>query len=85
MVLIFRRFARLMCWDRCAAVITEKFDYTEKPYLTQFLLSYCSLEPKKQGLDPTVRALTAKELKTFNTLDCLNDLANQNHHHREFR
>ena len=84
-VLIFGKFARLMCWDRSATVITEKFDYTEKPYLAQFLLSYCSLEPEQRGLDPTVRALTAKELQIVNTLDCLNDLADRNRHHREFR
>jgi len=47
-VLIFGRFARLMCWDRSAAVITEKFDYTEEPYLAQFLLTYCSLKPEQR-------------------------------------
>ena len=83
-VLIFGRFTRLMCWDCSATVITEKFDYTEKPYLAQFLLSYCSLEPEQRGLNPTVRALTAKELQIVHTLDCLNDLADWNHHHREF-
>ena len=35
-VLIFGSFARLMCWDRAAAVVTERFNYTEEPYLSQF-------------------------------------------------
>ena len=84
-VLIFGSFARFMCWDRAAAVVTESFNYTDKPYLAQFFLSYCSLTPEKRGLDPTVSALTAKELKAVNKLDCLNDLSILNHHHREFR
>ena len=55
-------------------VVTEKFNCTKEPYLTQFLPEYCSLKPDKRGFDPTVKPLTTKERKTVN-----------NSHHREFR
>jgi len=84
-VLVFGSFARLMCWDRVGAVVSEKFNYTTEPYLAQFLLEYCSLKPKKRGFDPTVRPLTTKERKTVKNIDCLDDLKSRNPHHREFR
>ena len=83
--LVFGSFARLMCWDRVGAVVTEKFNYTTKPYLAQFFLEYCSSKPEKRGLDPSVRPLTNKEHKTIKNIDCLNDLQSRNPHHREFR
>ena len=84
-VLVFGSFARLMCWDRVGAVVTEKFNYTTEPFLVQFLLEYCSLKPDKRGFDPTVRPLTPKERKTVKNLDCLDDLKSRNPHHCEFR
>jgi len=84
-VLVFGSFARLMCWDRAGAVVTEKFNYTTESYLAQFFLEYCSSKPEKRGVDPTVRPLTTKEHKTIKNIDCLNDLQSRNPHHREFR
>jgi hypothetical protein len=84
-VLVFGSFARLMCWDRVGAVVTEKFNYATEPYLAQFFLEYCSFKPEKRGFDPSVRPLTTKERKTLKNLDCSDDLKIRNPHHREFR
>ncbi|GBE82935.1 predicted protein [Sparassis crispa] len=51
-VLILGDHARLLRWDRCGAVITEKFKYKGTPLFGSFLWQFSHLSRTQQGCDP---------------------------------
>lgn len=54
--------ARLICWDRSAAVVTEKFDLKgDSQPLIDFLWRFCQLTDEERGRDETVRPATKEE------------------------
>lgn len=61
-VLVCGKFARFMRWDRCVAVITQRFEYPTSAYLSQFILGYDSMTRDQQGHDTTVVALCTNSL-----------------------
>ncbi|KAF9461774.1 hypothetical protein BDZ94DRAFT_1220970 [Collybia nuda] len=63
-ILILGSKARLIRWDRGAAVVTEKFDYQEdSQLLVDFLWSFTRLDDAGRGKDDTVREADAAETK----------------------
>lgn len=61
-VLIFGTYARLIRWDRSAAIVTEKFNYKQNSQpLVDFLWYFTRLDDAGRGKDNTVRDATAEE------------------------
>lgn len=47
--------ARIIRWDRSGAIVTEKFNYVERPAkLCRFFLAFARATPAEQGYDTTV-------------------------------
>ena len=62
-VLICRCRARLICWDCAGAIVTEGFDYVNKPcHLTDFVQHYSHLDREKRGHDVSVSIPTQAEI-----------------------
>ncbi|KAF9465123.1 hypothetical protein BDZ94DRAFT_1189655 [Collybia nuda] len=61
-VLIFGSNARLIRWDRSAAIVSEKFDYMANGQpLVDFLWYFTRLDDAARGKDNTVRVANAEE------------------------
>ncbi|OBZ69022.1 hypothetical protein A0H81_11025 [Grifola frondosa] len=53
-VVLLRGHARIIWWDRAAAIVTDKFNYRKEPEkLGEFLHLFCRLPPEGQGYDLT--------------------------------
>ena len=62
-VVIFGPMARVIRWDRAGAVVTEAFDYVQKPgLLADFFKRFASLPPEGRGLDTSVTLLNGKRV-----------------------
>ena len=67
--------ARLLRWDRAGVVVTEAFNFVEKPeLLVEFLRRFDQLSPDRRGWDPTVQPATHAEAQLLNdaVIDYLN-------------
>ncbi|KAL6306248.1 hypothetical protein BKA93DRAFT_712016, partial [Sparassis latifolia] len=53
-VLITGNFARILHWDRCGALYTEKIDYRQNSDFAQFLWRFSHMSKAQQGYDTTV-------------------------------
>jgi len=63
-VLILGQRARLIRWDRASAVVTESFDYTERPLLLfEYFKRFAQLDRSRRGIDPNVEPATKNEAK----------------------
>ena len=63
-IVLINRFARLVRWDRAGAVVTELFDYVDKPdLLAEFLWRFDHMSDEERGLDTTVTLASMKEKK----------------------
>lgn len=64
--LICGDYARLIRWDRSAAIVTRRFDYTEKlgaTILFRFYQRFAQLTNEQRGLDSTITTPSKKEGK----------------------
>ena len=57
-VVICKDRARLIYWDRSAAVVTKSFSYVEEPWLAKFFWRYTHSSPAVRGLDESVTTPT---------------------------
>lgn len=65
-VILVKRSARFVRWDRSGAVITERFDYVANPEtLAEFLWRFNHMSDEQRGFDPTATPATPKEKKRF--------------------
>ncbi|KAF8919155.1 hypothetical protein CPB85DRAFT_881631 [Mucidula mucida] len=63
--LVCGTFVRFMRWDRSSAIVTRRFDYTQKPeILFRFYQRLAQLTDRQRGVDPTVTLPTEEEDKT---------------------
>ncbi|PPQ89990.1 hypothetical protein CVT25_009630 [Psilocybe cyanescens] len=54
-MLILGKYARLIRWDRCGAVVTSRFDYTKRPEIIfKFYTRFGRLSPRQRGFDTSV-------------------------------
>jgi len=60
-VLIGRKTATILRWDRAGAVVTEPIDYNESPYLVEFFRRYSCASPAMRGMDQSVSEPTLAE------------------------
>ena len=61
-VLIHDHYARFARWDRSGCIISEQFDFHERPeLLAYFFWCYAKLSPMERGFDPTVQPATSAE------------------------
>jgi hypothetical protein len=82
-ILICRRSARLMHWDRNGAVVSRAFDYTKLKYLGVFLQHFDKYVDRR-GHDPSVTLPTRSQLRIVPQLD-QTELEKRNERHRDFR
>ena len=62
-VVIVGEMARIIRWDRAGAVVTEAFDYVQKPrLLADFFKRFASLPPEGRGLDTSVTLLDEEKV-----------------------
>ncbi|KAH9943837.1 hypothetical protein B0H21DRAFT_823494 [Amylocystis lapponica] len=53
-IIVLGTSARILRWDRSGTIVTEKFDYRNRPeMICEFLWSFARLSPKAQGYDTT--------------------------------
>ena len=58
LVLIFKKFARLIRWDHGGAVVTEPIKYDTQPHLFDFFIRYDNTNQATRGHDITVAFFT---------------------------
>lgn len=57
-------YARLLRWDRSGAVVTERFNYIDKPeLLAEFFWRFAHLSDVQRGWDPTATLASAREAR----------------------
>ncbi|KAF9268609.1 hypothetical protein L218DRAFT_891932 [Marasmius fiardii PR-910] len=59
-VMIVGTYARLIRWDRAGAIVTSRFNYVRKRWLTGFFRVYGSAAPEVRGWDTSVSSLDEK-------------------------
>ncbi|KAI0089864.1 hypothetical protein BDY19DRAFT_89279 [Irpex rosettiformis] len=61
---IIGHYARLICWDRAGACVSECFNYHDgsNNWIGEFLFRYANATPEQRGFDPNVKRATAKEV-----------------------
>jgi len=62
MVLIVKKYARLIRWDRGGAVVTGPIPFADQPHLHDFLIRYDIADPEARGHDSTVGLPTNDEI-----------------------
>lgn len=63
---MFGKYARFLYWDRSAAIVSGRFDYTHHhQYLADFLWRYNHLSDAERGLDSTVNMPSQEEKEAF--------------------
>jgi len=62
-VLIINDYARLICWDRSGAIVTEPIYYNNQLYLFDFLVHYNHASNEARGHNPTVGPPTNHEVQ----------------------
>jgi hypothetical protein len=60
-VLIVKKLARILRWDRSGVISTEAFNYNELPFLAQFFQRYSRAPRDMRGIDESVSKPTAEE------------------------
>jgi Fungal protein kinase len=74
--------ARFIRWDRAGAIVTQSFNYIEKPeLLAGFYWRFSRLSPIQQGFDPTVVQASPEEVNAATDIG----LSLTEPSHREFR
>lgn len=69
LVLIFKKFARLIRWDRGGAVVTERIKYDTQPHLFDFFIRYDNTNRAIRGHDTTVAFSTLEEDRAARKLE----------------
>ena len=65
-IFIIGSTARLLRWDRSGAVISQEFDYKERPeHLCEFLRRFDIASPEERGHDPSVTTASRDEERLF--------------------
>lgn len=65
-LLIAGKFARFIRWDRAGAVVSDRFDYMEQPWiLAEFFWQYSHMSDAERGWDMSVSAPQPGEVKLF--------------------
>ncbi|EEB89149.1 hypothetical protein MPER_12790, partial [Moniliophthora perniciosa FA553] len=62
-VWISDKSARLIRWDRGGAIVSQKFDYAEEPYLADFLWRFSFADDQTRGRDPCVELANEQDSK----------------------
>lgn len=63
MIYITRMRARLICWDRSGAAVSENIDLKENPgQLLNFISRFATMTPEQRGYDPTADFATKEQL-----------------------
>lgn len=60
-ILIVKKSARLLRWDRTGTIVTESIQYNESPHLAEFFRRYSQASPAMRGLDQSVTEPTPAE------------------------
>ena len=60
-ILIVRRLARILRWDRSGTIVTEAFEYDQCPHLAEFFRRYSRAPDDMRGKDGTVSTPTYAE------------------------
>ena len=71
LVLVFKKYARLIRWDRGGAVVTAPMYYDDETYLLNFFVRYDHANPETRGHDSTVGPPTEDEDRNARTLSDL--------------
>jgi hypothetical protein len=71
LVLIIKKIARLIRWDRGGAVVTAPIHYDNEPFLLDFLIRYSNANREARNHDVTVDSPTDDEARNARTLDDL--------------
>lgn len=67
-LILCNKYVRFIRWDRNGAVVTERFDYTDKPsVLAEFFWRFAHLDDVQRGWDHTVSLANQREEKLFRT------------------
>jgi hypothetical protein len=71
---VYRRFARILRWDRAGIIVTEPINVVTEPQkLLTFIYRYAKLSREAQGYDTSAKLATAKELKILDDYIPVND------------
>ncbi|KAI0686850.1 hypothetical protein BC835DRAFT_1287292, partial [Cytidiella melzeri] len=85
-LLICGNIARFLFWDHSGAIVSDCFDYIEKPWLlVEFLWRYNHMSAAARGLDSTASRATSEEAKKFKAAveEFLENMENAEHPQRE--
>ncbi|KAI0688598.1 hypothetical protein BC835DRAFT_1419038 [Cytidiella melzeri] len=85
-LLICGNIARFLFWDHSGAIVSDCFDYIEKPWLlVEFLWRYNHMSAAARGLDSTASRATSEEAKKFKAAveEFLENMQNAKHPQRE--
>jgi Fungal protein kinase len=61
-VLVMKKYARLMRWDRSGAIFTKPINYNSQPELFEFFQAYNEATPEARGIDEFVTEPTPVEI-----------------------
>lgn len=68
MIYIIQTRARLICWDRSGAAVSENIDLKKNPgQLLNFISRFATMTPEERGHDPTANLATEKQITRLRT------------------
>src|ERR1700682_568346 len=74
LVIVFKKYSRLLRWDRGGAVVTAPISHADELHVLDFLMRYSAADREARGHDPTVRRATEDEWKCVQNVCGLADV-----------